>query len=104
MDLQSRYQSFQERETEVIALAVHDLAGAQRMAQVTGAVFPILADPDHAVADAYGVYDLLGDGVATPAVFIIDTSGRVVWSYIGQNASDRPSAQTILENLPPSDE
>ena len=52
------------------------------------------------MADAYGVYNLLGDGVATPAVFIIDQSGQIVWSYVGQSASDRPSVQTILETLP----
>ena len=84
----------------MIALAVHDLAGAEAVARVTEASFPILADPDHAVADAYGVYNLLGDGIATPSVFVIDTSGHIVWSYVGQNAADRPGVQTILENLP----
>jgi peroxiredoxin Q/BCP len=102
VDLQDHYPDFRERNTEILALAVHNVAGAQRVAQVTGAPFPILADPDHAVADAYGVYNLLGDGIATPAVFIIDKSGRIVWSYIGQNAGDRPGVQTILDNLPPS--
>jgi len=100
VDLQANYQNFQQRNTEVMALAVHDVAGAQRVTQVTGAPFPLLADPDHAVAEAYGVYNLLGDGIATPAVFIIDKAGRIVWSYVGQSASDRPSSQTILENLP----
>ena len=100
MDLHNHYQDFQGRDTEILALAVHDLAGAQHVAQVTGAPFPILADPDHAVADAYEVYNLLGDGVATPAIFIVDKSGQIVWSYVGQSASDRPSVQTILENLP----
>jgi peroxiredoxin len=100
VDLQGHYQDFQARGTEVIALAVHDRVGAGVVAQVTGAVFPILADPDHAVAEAYGVYNLLDDGLATPAVFILDTSGNVMWSYVGQNAADRPSAETILENLP----
>jgi peroxiredoxin Q/BCP len=101
VDLQSHYQDFQAHQAEILALAVHDVAGAQRVAQATGAAFPLLADPNHAVADAYGVYNLLGDGVATPAVFIVDRSGRVVWSYVSQNANDRPTSQLILENLPP---
>jgi peroxiredoxin Q/BCP len=100
VDLQSNYQQFQERQTEIIALAVQDVAQAQNMVQITGVSYPILADPDHRVADAYKVYNLLGDGVATPAVFIIDKAGQIVWSYIGQNVNDRPSSQTILENLP----
>jgi len=98
--LQSAYPEFQARDTEIIALAVQSVADAQQMVQATGATFPILADPDHAVADAYGVYNLLGDAVAAPAVFVIDKTGRIVWSYIGQNAADRPSAQTILKHLP----
>ncbi len=64
--------------------------------------YPILADPDHKIADAFGVYNLLGDGVATPAVFIIDTSGHIVWSYVGQHINDRPNSQTILEHIPTS--
>jgi peroxiredoxin len=101
VDLQSHYQEFQTRETEVIALAVQSVANAGRMVQVTGARFPILADPDHAVADAYQVYDLLGDGVAAPAIFIINPSGDIIWSYIGRNSNDRPSSQIILDQLPP---
>jgi peroxiredoxin Q/BCP len=101
VDLQNHYQGFQQRQAEVIALAVQDVTNAQRMVQVTAVPFPILADPDHAVADTYGVYNLLGDGLATPAVFIIDRSGNIVWSYVGQNASDRPNSQTILDNLSP---
>jgi peroxiredoxin Q/BCP len=100
VDLQSHYQDFQERHVEILGVAVHDIASAQRVAQVTGATFPLLADPDHAVADAYGVYNLLGDGLATPSVFIVDPSGRIVWSYVGQNASDRPGVQVLLEKLP----
>jgi peroxiredoxin len=98
--LQANYQQFQQRQAEILALAVQDTAQAQRMAQAVGTSFPILADPDHHVAEAYGVYNLLGDGVATPAVFVIDQTGQIVWSYIGRDISDRPNAQTILDHLP----
>ena len=37
------------------------------MQQTVGASYPILADPTRATAQAYGVFDLLGDGVAAPA-------------------------------------
>jgi len=100
VDLQANYAQFQERQTEVIALAVQDTARAQRMVELVGASFPILADPGHQAADAYGVYNLLGDGIATPAVFIIDRAGQIVWSYIAKDANDRPAAQAILQHLP----
>jgi hypothetical protein len=38
----------------------------------------ILADPDHALADAYGVFNLLDDGAATPAVLSVDRSGQII--------------------------
>ena len=75
---------------------------AKSSAESTGATYPILADPQHQVADAYGVYNLLRDNVAAPAVFVINPVGEVVWSYIGKDVNDRPSNETILANLPSS--
>jgi alkyl hydroperoxide reductase subunit AhpC len=62
--------------------------------------YPVIADPDHTISDAYGVYDLLGDGRATPSVFIVDESGAVVWAYVGRHSYDRPPTQRILDELP----
>ena len=81
-------------------MAFQDTARAQTMAQAIGAGFPILADANHAVADSYGVFNLLGDGVATPSVFVIDPAGRIVWSYVGRDVNDRPSAGQVLDHLP----
>ncbi len=90
---------FKSQNIELIALAVQDIAGAQSSVQDTNASYPILANPDHAVADQYGVYNLLADGVATPSVFIIDQAGQIVWSYVGQNINDRPTNQVILSKV-----
>jgi peroxiredoxin Q/BCP len=98
--LEADLAQFRQKNAEILAIAVQDQAGAQASASGTNLSYPILADPDHRVADAYGVYNLLGDSVATPAVFIVDKAGQIAWSYIGQNISDRPNNQTILENLP----
>jgi len=68
--------------------------------QVTGAAYPLLADPAHRVAEAFGVYNLFNDNLAVPSVFVIDTDGRIVWHYVGKNSGDRPGAQAILEQLP----
>ena len=65
-----------------------------------GYSYPVLADVDHAVSSAYGIYDLLGDGRATPSIFIVDEKGTVIWVYVGQSANDRPSAQQMLNQLP----
>jgi alkyl hydroperoxide reductase subunit AhpC len=51
--------------------------------------FPILADTDHAVSDAFDAFNLLEDPImqneATPAVFIINKDGQFVWSEIAEN-------------------
>ncbi len=83
-----------------MALAVQDVNIAREMSDIVDAAFTILADPQHQAASAWGVYNLLNDNTATPSVFVIDEQGRVIWSYIGNNANDRPSATQILENIP----
>jgi peroxiredoxin len=71
--------------------------GARKAAK---AAFPMMADVDHIVAETYGVYNLLGDRLAAPSVFVVDTDGHILWGHIGRNPGDRPSVKTILEQLP----
>lgn len=85
-------------DAELIALSTDDVPRAQNMQQRTGARYPVLADPDQAVAKAYGVFDLLGDGVAAPTTIIL-TSDRIVAMQIGQDIGDRPSTASILHTL-----
>jgi peroxiredoxin len=81
-------------------VAVQDLERARILSDLLENPFPVLADPDHQAAEAYGVYNLLGDGIAAPSVFIINSNGQIVWSYIGKDAEDRPTAATLLDHLP----
>ncbi len=101
MELQSNYSAFQAAHAEILAAAYMDHGRAQSIAQSVQPGYPILADTEHLVSDAYGVYNLLGDGLTTPAIFVIDRSGQVVWSYISQDAGDRPASAVILSHLPP---
>jgi peroxiredoxin len=76
-----------------------ELEQAQEMAQLTGAEFPLLADPQREAITPYGVYNLLGDGVAAPATFIIDGDGVVQWMHVGRDIADRPTPQALLQQL-----
>jgi peroxiredoxin len=98
--LQYAYSEFRARRIELWAIAVHDTARALFMSQLVNTEYPLLADAEHAVADAYGVFNLLNDGVATPSVFVIDPAGAIVWSYVGRDANDRPSVADILSHVP----
>ncbi len=94
------YAQFRAHNAEILALAYQDMPRALTMVQLTQAQYPILADANHAVADAYGVFNLLGDSVATPSVFVIDPAGRIAWSYVGKDANDRPSPADVLSHVP----
>jgi peroxiredoxin len=98
--LQSHYQTFQDAGTEVVALVMASIGQVEGWCKNAKVNYPMLADSEHQVSAAYSVYNLLGDGLAAPAVFVVDTDGRIVWSYVGQHSGDRVSAQTILEHLP----
>jgi peroxiredoxin len=97
--LQRNYGAFQNVGAEVVALAVAPLASVDGARQVVHAAYPMLSDVNHQAAEAYGVYNLLGDRLAAPSVFIIDTDGRITWRRVGQSATDRPNVQKILEKL-----
>ena len=98
--MQAAYNQFRARNAEILAVAYQDVSRAQQMAQLVHSEYPLLADANHAVADAYGVFNLLGDGVATPSVFVIDPQGRMVWSFLGKDANDRPSVSDVVSHLP----
>jgi len=63
---------YEEVGVQVIAIAVQTDRRAAQSAQLSRAQFPILADSDHVVAEAYEVFD--GD-LSNPSVFIINKDG-----------------------------
>ena len=97
--LQENYQQFKALGAEIVALATAPRQSVRQARDAANAQYPMLADPDHLVAEAYQVYNLLGDGYAAPAVFIIDPSGQITWSYIGEHYTDRPTVSDILSQL-----
>jgi peroxiredoxin len=100
VELHGHYDTIREAGAEVVALAVAPVEAVEGWCQRAGINYPMLADATHQVAEGYGVYNLMGDNLAAPAVFIIDTDGRIVWHRVGQSVSNPVGAQTILEHLP----
>jgi peroxiredoxin len=100
VQLQENYAAIQAKGAEVVAVVVASVEAVEGLCERAGVDYPILADESHEVSGTYGVYDLLGDGLAAPAVFIIDADRRVVWSQIGQRTSLAVPGTMILEQLP----
>lgn len=69
----------------------------------SGIEYPLLADPDLAAIDAYGVRHPAGgmDGgdIARPATFLIDPEGRIIWRELTDNWRVRLRPERLLEQL-----
>jgi peroxiredoxin len=92
---------YEEKGAQVIAIAVQKELEVLTSARVSTAQFPILADQNQTITEAYGVLD---DGLSHPSVFIINKDGQIVWSEIthikyGGCGMERVPSETILENL-----
>lgn len=99
VELTDQYEQIRALDAEVLAISTDDLSGAKAIVDRVGIPFPILYDSAADLVREYGVYDLLGDGLAAPSTFVIDTGGVVRWSHVGRRTSDRASAQEILDQL-----
>ena len=83
----------------MLAISVDNLEEASEVVQMLGIPFPILYDPSTEAPQSYMVFNLLGDGLATPSTFILDKEGVITWKYVGRHIGDRPSVSTILAQL-----
>ncbi len=83
-----------------MSVVVAPLELVESWCRKAGITYPMLADADHQVSEAYGVYNLLGDELAAPAVFVIGTDGKILWSRVAADSRDPASTDMILEQLP----
>ena len=78
-----------------MAIVVASLDSVEQWCQSFSVRYPMLADQDHSVSDAYGVFNVFGRNLAGPAVFVVDRDGSIVWSRLGQ-----ATAEEILAQVP----
>ena len=80
----------------MITISTDSPEEAARMVTEQGLSFPVAHDTDRRVSKAWGIYNVLSDGLAAPATFVIDGTGELAFWKIGLNILDRPSAGEIL--------
>ena len=98
--MQSNYNRIGNYDAEILAVSMDDFEGAGTMIANARAYYPVLyTTRDASVPEAYEVYNLHGDLVAAPAVFIIDKDGKIAYSYIGIDIGDRAPTDDIVEAL-----
>jgi peroxiredoxin len=90
---------FQKFGAELLGISVDGVWCHHAFAEARHLHFPLLADfePKVAVAQIYGAYRS-ADGFCERALFVIDKSGIIAWSYLSPVAVN-PGADGILQAL-----
>jgi glutaredoxin-dependent peroxiredoxin len=74
----------------------------KRYVEETGLPFNIHVDAERKVVKAYGVWHPLGLtawNIARPAVFLIDRSGTIRYSFIADRQDEFPAHEAILSEI-----
>ena len=74
----------------------------RRYIEETGLPFDILIDGSREVSKAYGVWHRIGVSawnIARPALFLIDRSGAIRYSFIGESQDEFPSHDEIMGEI-----
>jgi thioredoxin-dependent peroxiredoxin len=102
-EFRDAYDVFRKRGAEVLGVSPDDIASHQRFKSKHELPFTLLADPDHAVAEKYGVWGekkfagktYMGINRST---FIIDEEGKVARAMRGIKPAGH--AAQVLDSLP----
>ena len=74
----------------------------RRYVEETGLPYDILIDETRAVAKSYGVWHAWGldaYNIARPAVFLIDRSGMIRYSFIARRQDQYPSSEEVEQAI-----
>ena len=95
--MQKNYAKIQAAGAELIAISSDDEGDTKRTVQGSGLEFPVLADKDRTVIEAYNVLDPGNDRIARPASYLLRKDGTVTWKSIDGVAVRVPTAQILTE-------
>jgi len=82
----------------VVGISVDGVARNKAMVSKLSLPFRMLADPDAAVINAYGVYHEK-EQRSRPAAFVIGRDLSIAYRYVGRDFADRPVTKELLETL-----
>jgi peroxiredoxin Q/BCP len=97
--LRDRYEEFQKRGAEIIAIAPDTLENARRYFETNEIPFPCLPDPDRTVFRLYDVKSAMVSLGQRPALFIVDKEGAVRYAHLGWQQWEIPSVDETLAQI-----
>jgi thioredoxin-dependent peroxiredoxin len=102
-EFRDAYDVFRERGAEVVGISPDDVASHGKFKSKYELPFTLLADPDHTVAEDYGVWVERDSGGKTSmgikrSTFVIDRDGNVARALMGIKPAGH--AAQVLDSLP----
>jgi len=104
-----RYQEFVDRDAAVVSVVPEPRENVREWQDAYDLPFPLLADPDVAVGEAYdqpvrfGFFGEWSDFIGRmPEAVLLDCRGdepAVAWSYAGRSTFDRPDVDDLLDAI-----
>ena len=88
----------------MVAVVAQTSEPVRRYIEETGLPFNILIDESREVLKAYGVWHAVGVfawNIARPALFVIDRTGAIHYSFIGDRQDEFPTHDEIVSALAP---
>lgn len=107
-DVADRYEEFSDRDADVVSIVPEPRSNVESWQRAYELPFPLLADPDARVGDAfeqpvrYGILGKVSDFFGRmPMVVILDLRGAptIAWRHVGRSTFDRPSIDEVLEQV-----
>jgi peroxiredoxin Q/BCP len=97
--LRQDIEQFRTSGAQVVAVAPDQPQGVAKFTRENPYPFPILADADHSVFDAYDVVSRMASLGQRPAVFIVDRDQKVAYESIGTQQWQIPGNSAVLDEV-----
>ena len=104
--LTSHIKEFEEKKIKVLSIANDSIRLLTKFKEENNFKVDIIADRGAKIAKMYNVY-WFGPGgsgnmkikQAFPSKFLINKQGKIAWTYIGKDKTDRPSIELMMEEI-----
>lgn len=97
--MQQHYSRFKQIGAELIAVSTDLPDKTRSIVDAIGAEFPVLSDVDGSVSEDWGVFNVLSNGHAAPAIFIFSPSGDEIARQISNSAVELPGIDEMLQTI-----
>lgn len=95
--MQDNYAKIQAAGAALVAISSDDAGDTKQTVQNHGLKFPVLADKDREVINAYNVVDPGNNRIARPAAYVVRKDGTIAWKSLDAKAARVPTAQILTE-------